>query len=334
MAADQGAPLSDAMQVVVDPADSTLPLARESVVTIGCFDGVHLGHRYLVQRVAQRARETDRMAVAVTFEPHPRLLLRPDQPLEILTDYDERVALLHEAGAEVIVTARFTQALANLPPEDFTGFLVAQVGMRELWVGADFALGRARGGTVPVLQDIGVQQGFAVHPVEPFRVDAHLVKSSLIRQVLHEGELEQTNRLLGRAYDLTGTVIPGAQRGRQLGFPTANVAVPPERLLPAHGVYAVRVRIAGDDHDRAAVANLGVRPSFDGQQTLLEVHLFDFRGDLYGARLRVAFVARLRAEQRFDSVDALRAQIARDVEQARAVLGVDRASGETAERWA
>jgi riboflavin kinase/FMN adenylyltransferase len=322
MATDQSSALTGEVRYTLDPPDSALPPPRATIVTVGCFDGVHLGHRYLIERVARRAQETGLLPVAVTFEPHPRRLLRPDQPLKTLTDAAERSALLRDAGADLVVTLQFTQRLAHALPQEFTAWLAEQVRMRELWVGTDFALGRARSGTVPVLNSIGATQGFVVHPLEPYRVDGEPIKSSLIRQLLLDGALDHANRLLGRPYDVLGTVVAGAQRGRQLGFPTANVAVPEDRLLPAFGVYAVRVRRIGEAAERPGVANLGVRPTVDGQQVVLEAHLFDFGGDLYGAAVRVAFVKRLREERRFGSVDELRAQIARDAEQARAALGV------------
>ncbi|MBI4506357.1 MAG: bifunctional riboflavin kinase/FAD synthetase [Chloroflexi bacterium] len=330
--ADEGAAVSADHVLALDPPDSALPPRHESVVTVGCFDGVHLGHRYLVGHLAERARSRDRLAVAVTFEPHPRRILRPDQPLVMLTDAEERSALLRAAGADLVVTLRFTPALAAMSPEDFTALLVERARMRELWVGTDFALGRGRVGTVPVLREIGASQGFTVHTIEPFEVHGEVVKSSIVRQLLREGALEHANRLLGRAYDVVGQVVGGAGRGRPLGFPTANVGVPEDRLLPAHGVYAVRLQVAGEAGQRPGVANLGVRPSFGEQRVVLEVHLFDFGGDLYGQRVRVVFVERLREERRFASLDELRAQIARDAAQARAVLGAGAARSEKVER--
>lgn len=332
MVADEAAAVSAEHVLALDPPDSVLPPPRESAVTIGCFDGVHLGHRYLIQRMASRAHATGRLAVAVTFEPHPRRILRPDQPVIMLTDAEERSALLRAAGANLVVTLRFTPALAAMAPEAFTALLVERLRMRELWVGTDFALGRGRVGTVPVLHQIGVRQGFIVQTIAPFEMDGEVVKSSIVRQLLCDGDLEHANRLLGRSYDVVGEVVVGARRGRQLGFPTANIAVPPDRLLPAHGVYAVRLQVAGEAAWRPGVANLGVRPSFGEQQVVLEVHLFDFRGDLYGKRVRVAFVKQLREERRFASLDELRAQIARDAAAAQAVLGTAAPRSEKGER--
>lgn len=320
MAADQSPPLMGVVEYTLDPPASSLPPLRATVVTVGCFDGVHLGHRYLVQQLVQRASETDLLPTVVTFEPHPRRILRPDEELKTLTDTAERAALLREAGAELVVTLRFTPQLAAALPQEFTAWLADRLRMRELWVGTDFALGRSRSGTVPVLQSIGRSQGFEVYTLEPYRLDGELVKSSIIRQALLAGNLDRANRLLGRPYAVVGTVVRGAQRGRELGFPTANIAVPEDRLLPAFGVYAVRVRIASEASERAGVANLGLRPTVDGQSLVLEVHLFDFAGDLYGAQVRVAFIKRLREERRFGSLDELRAQIARDAAQAQAVL--------------
>lgn len=333
MAPDQSAAMSPEVQVAVDPPHAVLPPGSETAVTIGCFDGAHLGHRCLVERLAARASETGRLAAAVTFEPHPRRVLNPDQPITTLTTVEERVALLRAAGADLVATVRFTPAVAALPPETFTAFLVRQLRMRELWVGPDFALGRARAGTVPALRSIGVEQGFSLHVIETYRLGGELVKSSVIRLLLGEGAVEQANHLLGRLYAVGGEVVAGAHRGHRLGFPTANVVVPEGRLLPAFGVYAVRVRTAGAADTRPGVANLGVRPTFGEQRVVLEVHILDFAGELYGQRVQVAFVQRLREERRFASLDELRAQIARDVELAREVLSAGAEEREKAARW-
>jgi len=318
-----------------------LTTERDSVLSIGVFDGVHLGHQHLLRQVVARARQAGRLSVAVTFNPRPREVLRPNLPSEYVITLDERIRLIGELGFDCVPVLEFTREVAATPAEKFVRTLRRRYRMAELWVGPDFALGRGRGGTIPVLRELGAELGFTVGVVEPFELDGEIVSSTLIHQKLAEGDVAAAGRLLGRLPAATGEVVAGAGRGRTLGVPTANVGVPDRLALPANGVYAVCCRFVGKPAGRVTygwsrpqpsgngaprasllgVANVGTRPTFDNGRRTLEVHLLDFSADVYGAQLRVEFVQRLRPERRFPSAEALLDQIRRDIGAARAVLG-------------
>jgi len=306
--------LTDSIRLTIDPPIH-MP-GSPSVVTIGVFDGVHLGHRALIGQAVERARALGVRSVAITFSPHPREVLARGEPVQYLTDIDERRALIHALGVDVVATLHFNLAVAGLSADAFLAEIEAQLGLVELWVGPDFALGHHRHGTVPVLQEIGRQMGFAVHTVPPVVLDGVVVSSSNIRRMLLEGDVAGAAVFLGRPYTLEGTVEPGARRGRQLGFPTANIPLSATRVVPANGIYVVRALTA--QGLLPAVANVGIRPTFGQNEPNLEVHILDFEGDLYGQHLRVAFLRRLRSERRFASIADLQAQIQADVYQARA----------------
>lgn len=285
-------------------------------LAIGVFDGVHRGHQHLIDRMVSHARESGLYAVCVTFEPDPDAVLHPDRSPATLSTAQERSDLLAALGVQWVDTLAFTPELAHQTPLEFVGWLHRTYPFRALWVGSDFALGRDRAGTVEVLMEIGRSLGFEVVVVDPLLEGDRPISSTWIRGLLREGDLDRVGRLLGRPYCLHGAVIEGARRGHQLGFPTANVLPPPSRALPPDGVYFVQVEVGGAE--QPGVANLGSRPTFSENQRLLETHLLDFAGDLYGTSIGVCFVEQLRSTQRFESVDALRAQIERDVELARA----------------
>jgi len=293
--------------------------SSDTVLAIGVFDGVHLGHQYLLRLTAERARQLGCLSGAITFHPHPRQVLMPENGPGYLLSLEERLELISEQGIELIVTLSFTRELAMVPAADFMAGVKAYLRLRELFVGANFALGRGREGTPERLVRLGQDMGFAVQVVQPLEIDGVAVSSTAIRQALQEGEVELAARLMGRAVTISGKVIPGRARGQLLGFPTANLCFDPERVVPAFGVYAVRVWL--DDQVCSGVANLGVRPTFDSGEPCLEVHLMDFQADLYGRVMRVEFVRRLRPEIRFATPADLVAQIRRDIEQAREVLG-------------
>jgi riboflavin kinase / FMN adenylyltransferase len=287
------------------------------VATIGAFDGIHRGHHLLLGQVVERARALGLRSLCVTFEPHPDLVLYPDRHVTYLTDRVEKERVLRQLGLDEVMVVEFTHALSMLTPEEFLGLVEEQHALAELWVGSDFALGRGRSGTIAALAELGRVQGFALHVVPPQRSDREVISSTFIRSLLSQGNVRHANRLLGRRYRISGIVETGAARGRQLGFPTANIRPDPKRALPADGVYAAVVPLDGVEY--RAVANLGSRPTFKEGERLLEVHLLDTTADLYGKPLDVDFVDRLRDTQRFDSIDALRAQIARDADAARTV---------------
>jgi riboflavin kinase/FMN adenylyltransferase len=315
------------VQVIRDPERCPRP-EQGTVVTIGAYDGVHLGHRTVIATCRRLAGERGLATAVVTFDRHPATVVRPDSAPRLLTDLDQKLELLSETGVDYVYVLAFDEARAKESAEDFveeilTGCLNAKV----VAVGADFHFGHRRRGTVELLRRLGRDLGFDVVGLELVGTDGdaapdgEAVSSTAVRQALAEGDLERANRLLGRTYELRGTVVPGDRRGRSWGFPTANVAVPDGMQLPADGIYAGwYVRPDGETHP--AALSLGRRPTiYDAQPfSLLEAHLLGFDGDLYGERAAVRFVARLRGEVRFDSIDALVDQIRVDCDDARRIL--------------
>lgn len=298
--------------------------ARRSAPTalaIGNFDGVHLGHRHLLDRVQAAARAFDGESVALTFDPHPTRVLAPDRASPLVLGLDRKLELLRGTGVDAAVVQRFDLSFASQSPLEFAEQVVFGLRAREVFVGEDFHFGRNREGNGATLVALGAQLGFRAHVVSPLEVGAVPVSSSRVRRALAEADLALAKSLLGRDYDIDGLVIAGHRRGRTLGFPTANLATECE-ALPKDGVYAVRVTALGADGlvDHPAVMNLGSRPTFRAGRSL-EAHLLDADVDLYGRTLRVTFAARLRDERRFDGIEALKAQIAADVRAARVALG-------------
>jgi riboflavin kinase/FMN adenylyltransferase len=295
-----------------------LPFSR-TVVTIGNFDGVHLGHRAILGRVAQRARELDGRPVAVTFEPHPLKVLRPEMELPLLTTGTQKLRLLAEAGLAAVVVLPFTPEFAKMPARDFVRrYFCEGLRVREVVVGHDYAFGRGREGNIDLLKEMGREKGFTVQVVWAVEAEGAVVSSSLIRAMLRLGKVDAANRLLGRSYGVVGRVVKGHGRGAELlKVPTANLR-PENELLPASGIYAVWV--CRGRETLPGVANIGTCPTFDDAELSLEVHLLDFNGDLYGEELEVEFVRRLREERRFPSIEALAAQIRADIGDARKAL--------------
>lgn len=279
---------------------------------LGNFDGVHLGHQALLARAAQSGR-----AGVLTFSPHPGKVLQPALAPKLIATQPRKLELLEAAGAQVVIVQPFTAEYARTPAAEFERSLFGGHGLAGVVVGADFTYGQQRQGTVAQLSDAARRGGATVHVVTPVTLDGVVVSSSVVRTYVLEGRVEAAARLLGRPFDLDGTIVPGAGRGRTIGFATANVDTPNE-LRPAAGVYAVRVR--ADDAWHGGAANIGVKPTFGAGDVTIEAHLLDFTGDLYGKKVRVQFLERLRAERRFASVSELSGQIARDVEAARAAV--------------
>lgn len=304
----------------------TEALTRElirPVLTIGNFDGVHLGHRAIMETIVERARAHDGEAVVYTFEPHPRKVLQPRTAPPLLTTVEQKQELLSELGVDVVIAEPFDEQFANVSPGVFVReYVHARIAPVEVYVGYDFHFGRDREGSMRSLTESGPQLGFSVTIIPEVKVGGRDVNSTRIRELLAGGAVEDTRLLLGRPYSLRGKVVAGSRRGRTLGFATANV-VPENEVVPAHGVYAGRMRLLDDgDPGRGAVldavVNVGLRPTFeDGQGLLVEAHALDFSGDVYDRRVDVSFEHRLRAEQKFEAVDALKAQIGVDAEEAR-----------------
>jgi riboflavin kinase/FMN adenylyltransferase len=291
---------------------------QELVLTIGTFDGVHRGHRSLLQQLVQRARETARLSAVLTFHPHPRAVLHPEMRPVYLSTPQERSAIIASLGVDLMVVLPFTKALARTPGNVFIRSLFDQLCMRELWVGPGFALGKGRSGDVESLRRLAGELGYLLRLIDPVYDDGQVISSTRIRQLLRAGDVAEAGRLLGRLYAISSTVREGAQRGRSLGFRTANLQLDPDRALPGDGVYAVWAWVEGQRY--RAVANVGVRPTFNSGDRLVEVHLLDFHDDLYGKGLVVEFAHRLRPEMRFADAAALVAQIGQDVERTRELL--------------
>jgi riboflavin kinase/FMN adenylyltransferase len=282
---------------------------------------VHRGHQALIGDLAQQARAAERSAVVITFAPHPSVFLRGRRPSFYLSTPEEKVARLGALGVDAVVTHPFNAVVAEMRAREFVDRLVRYARLSELWCGPDFALGRHREGSVDFLRVAGEARGFRVNVVSPTLFDGEVISSTRIRQTLRDGAVEQAARYLGRPFRLSGLVVTGAQRGRAIGIPTANIAYNDEYALPAVGVYACRAFLP-DGSTHAAVTNIGYRPTFAGgdPRPVIEAHLLGFSGDLYASTLALDFLARLRPEQKFSSLDALIAQIRRDVEAARKIL--------------
>jgi riboflavin kinase/FMN adenylyltransferase len=294
---------------------------RGCVATIGNYDGVHRGHQHMIAAVRARADELGVPAVVITFEPTPREFFEGPAAPSRLTRLREKLQALALYGVDRVVVLRFDRRMQGMGADEFVQrLLVDGLGVRHVVVGHDFHFARRREGTIETLRAAGAAHGFTVAEVGQFLLAGERVSSSLVREALNRGDLERATRLLGRPYRMAGRVRLGKRLGRTLGYPTANLALQ-RKVVPLWGIFAVRVSGAGLV-DYPAVSSLGTRPTVNGTDPLLEVHLFDFDGDLYGRHLDVDFVARLRDEQKFESLDALVAQMNRDAAAARALLGI------------
>ncbi|HVK51521.1 MAG TPA: bifunctional riboflavin kinase/FAD synthetase [Pseudoxanthomonas sp.] len=294
---------------------------RGSVVCIGAFDGLHGGHRALVRHTAARARALGVDAVALTFEPLPREFFARENPPPRLTLARAKVEGLRELGADTVGLLRFDAAMAAMSAEDFVRrMLVERLSAREVWIGPEFRFGHRRGGDLALLQAMGAELGFTANEIEAVQSQGERISSTRIRQALKQGDFADAARLLGRPYAIGGRVVRGQQLGRTLGFPTANLRFPKTPALS--GIYATWVHGVAEQ-PWASVSSFGTRPTVDGVEPLLEAHLFDFAGDLYGRHIEVEFVAKLRDELKFPDLRSLTEQMHRDAEQARALLSND-----------
>lgn len=302
---------------IAELADIPGPLC----VAIGVFDGVHLGHQELIRRTLREAERLEATAVALTFHPHPARVLRPAAAPHLLTSTPHKQRLLEALGCPVLASQTFDLEFAAQPPEDFIEALAkAARPLRMICVGHNWAFGKNRSGNVALLNDLGERLNFQTIEIDPVMADGELVSSTRIRKAVQEGDFAAARALLGRDYTILGTVRRGRQLGGRIGFPTANLAAHNEQF-PPDGVYAVRALLRGNWFD--GVANIGTRPTVnDSLERLLEVHLFDFAGDCYGDDIEVRFEGFLRSEQKFPSIDALKAQIGRDAAEARLRLSI------------
>jgi riboflavin kinase/FMN adenylyltransferase len=299
--------------------DSPIPDAlKGSILALGNFDGFHLGHQAVVGRAIQRGFHERRPVIVATFDPHPVRFFKPDVPPFRLTTLDQREALFAHAGADAMLVFHFDKPLATTSAEDFVQLLADRVGAAGVVTGDDFTFGRGRKGNVETLRTLGAERGIPAEAVAPVLLDGVRVSSGRIREALQVGDTATATHLLSRDFAIAGVVQPGDRRGRELGFPTANMVLS-DYQRPKYGIYAVRVTL-DDGTEHPGVASFGVRPTFDPPQELLEAHLFDFDRDLYGRRIEVALHAFLRDERKFESIDALVAQMREDETAARRIL--------------
>jgi riboflavin kinase/FMN adenylyltransferase len=306
------------------PAAPLPRLPNGSTVTVGSFDGVHLGHQAVLQEIDRRARAAGRASVLVTFDPHPLEVVNPDAAPPLLTTGPERLEILAQSPLDYVLILRFDRQLAGLPPESFVrDILLERCGVRELVIGHDHGFGRGRSGDVETLRRLGAREGFEVDVVDPVDFGGQHISSSRIRRAVAGGDLVTARAMLGRPYGVVGRVGEGERRGRLLGVPTINLTeLSPRKLLPPDGVYAVAVEWRGGR--LGGMMNQGPRPTFQDGRRTLEVHLFDFEGDLYNEWVRVEWVDRLRDIERFSSVEQLQQQLERDRTSAVAALGLAR----------
>ncbi|TAL17736.1 bifunctional riboflavin kinase/FAD synthetase [bacterium] len=289
-----------------------------SAVTIGNFDGVHRGHRALLEKLVERAQKTGGPGIVITFDPHPLRVLNPSRCPPMLTDFDYKAELIGALGVDVLVRARFDRDFAAQTPEEFAAEVLGKkLGAAEVWVGPDFAFGNGREGDLGLLSKIGKKAGFAVHSFEPFLLDGERVSSTAVREAVGRSDFESAKRLLGRPYEIHGVVVKGRGRGKNLGFPTANL-LPRQEAVPGNGVYAAWAFTCGKR--LMAAVNIGPNPTFGDGGVNIEAYLLDFEGDLYGQPLSLVFVSQLRGEVAFGSVEALVSHIRADVARVRETL--------------
>ena len=307
------------MDVIHFPEDQRPARWVHPVLALGNFDGVHRGHRKILDRLHRVAGERGATSVVMTFDPHPPRVVRPDRAPALLMTKAQKLAAIAAAGVQGAAIVRFTQELSHWEPETFVKtVLVDWLHVSEVWVGANFLFGHDRTGNFSMLRDLGARYGFKAEKIDPVRYKDFVVSSTRVRRLVSEGRMDEAGALLGHEYVLDGTVMRGDQRGRTIGFPTANLCTENE-LLPPHGVYATTVQIRDVMH--ASVTNIGVRPTVDNSgRTTIESHIFNFDRDLYGVSIRLGFVQRLRDERAFESLEQLQAQIAADCARARVLF--------------
>ena len=293
----------------------------ETLLTIGVFDGVHAGHRYLLEKLQQRAAERKLLSGVVTFHPHPQSVLHPHNQLPWLSNLEDRVRALEELGVKIVAVLTFTPKVAQLSARDFMSLLKKYLKMQGIVVGPDFALGRGGEGNIKLLRTLGPEMKFSVEAIQPYTINGEVVSSTLIRQALAQGDMRRVQTLMGRHFYLRGKVTTSDKRGRVLGFPTANLDIKPQQALPSDGIYATITQVDGKQFPSAT--NIGIRPTFGKGEKTVETHLLNYKGDLYGKEMRVEFVQKLRDEQRFSSPEELRTQIEKDIREVETLLVKD-----------
>lgn len=291
---------------------------QETLFTVGVFDGVHIGHRHLLTKLRDKARRNGWLSGVITFKSHPETVLSSGNQLPWLDDLDNRINQIKSLGIDIVIALTLTSELMKLSAREFMQLLGEYLKIRGLVIGPDFALGKNRQGNAEHLGTMGREMGFSVEVVPPLMIDGEVVSSSLIRQTLAQGNIPKANKLLGRAFSISSKVITGDQRGRTMGFPTANLEIKPDQAAPADGVYATIAYT--NDEPLPSVTNIGVRPTFGGGKRLIETFIIDHKAELPGQKFRVEFIDKLRDEKRFNSAEELKAQIGKDVEKAKKIL--------------
>jgi riboflavin kinase/FMN adenylyltransferase len=304
--------------VLVEEELSRFSPDRDTVLTVGVFDGVHLGHKRLISELLAQARQKEMLSGVVTFRHNPERLLSHRNKLPFLTDIDERLKLLKREDISLMIPLSFTPELAELSARQFLGLLQKYLRMRGLVVGADFALGKGREGDTENLKKLGISMNFNVSIVPPLVINGEVVSSTLIRKALAAGDMLKVRDLTGRPFNLMGKVVTGYGRGTGLGFPTANLEITSELALPPDGVYTGWAQMNGNAYP--SMVNIGKNPTFGVNKRTVEAYLLDYHGDLYGSELQLDIIARLRDEKKFDSIDELKKQVALDVRRGKAIL--------------
>jgi riboflavin kinase / FMN adenylyltransferase len=291
---------------------STLPKAENTILTLGIFDGVHLGHRKIIEKLKKKAAVSNCRNLVITFSPHPRNVISGKRDLKLLTTIEEKIKLLEEIGVENLLIINFTKEFSQLSSEKFfNDYIIERIGIKEIVVGYDHHFGKGRSGDINTLRKMGMQFGFDVTSVEPFKIDNEAVNSTKIRKALAEGNIKVANSFLGREYSFSGTVVEGDKRGRELGFPTANILLDEEKLLPMMGIYAVEFLF--DDEKHKGLLSIGIRPTFyDSGKIVVEVYLYDFNRDIYNKKITVRIIDWVRGEEKFSSAEALVEQMQKD----------------------
>ena len=288
------------------------------VITLGNFDGVHVGHQILFRKAAEIAREKKGTSIAFTFEPHPLKIIAPEKVPPLLTHFHKKMELIEACNIDNVICADFTRKFADQRPRDFSKSIIKEkIGAKEIVVGFDYAFGRGREGTVPYLKKMGEEFGFTVNVVDPIQLDGLTVSSSHVRELIEAGNMESARKFLGRYYSIFGPVVSGYKTGQAIGFPTANIDTSKVQI-PGTGVYAVRMIYQKKSYE--AVANIGFNPTFQRDRLSVEVHIFDFSQAIYGKEIEVEFISRIRSEIEFESKDDLVVQIKKDIEQAKTIL--------------
>jgi len=304
--------------ILITDLDKIKKRFDSSIITIGNFDGLHLGHQELIKKIIQRAEETASLSMVVTFRPHPLKILAPEKCPPLISIYEEKIRLLEQLGIDVLVKIPFSLDFAAMEPRDFVkDILCGLLGAKEIFVGYNYRFGKGRKGDIRLLRELGEEFGFVVREIEQVSLNGEVISSTRIRQLLKNGDVGDAAKFLGRPYALCGIVVKGDGRGRGLGFPTANIASR-HAIIPSNGVYAVKLFVRDKYYN--GVVNIGMRPTFDARTLAIEVHIFDFDEDIYGEEITVSFMRKIREEKKFGSAEALINQISADIEIAKEIL--------------